>query len=218
MKLQIIGAALLAVGISGVARAADPPAQYKPQDVISAYSKTQPVCPPKTVPADDGSCDPTAVTRGFSLASPGGKPGAQGAAGAAVRAPAGKRVASLGSRPTTPLQPSMSPGDLLINFELGSANLTAQARSNAKAFAEALNAPELASHRFVLDGHTDSSGSSQTNATLSQARAEAVKGFLVAQGVDAKRLDAKGYGSAKPIDPRHPASAVNRRVEGLRLD
>jgi len=46
MKLQIIGAALLAVGISGVARAADPPAQYKPQDVISAYSKTQPVCPP----------------------------------------------------------------------------------------------------------------------------------------------------------------------------
>lgn len=217
MKLHIFGAALLAVAVSGAARAADPPAQYKPQDVISAYSKTTPVCPPKSVPADDGSCDPTAVTRGFSLASPGAKPSAQ-AAGAAVRAPAGKRVASLGSRPTTPLQPSMSPGDLLINFELGSATLTAQARSNAKSFAEALNAPELAGHRFVLDGHTDSTGSSQTNAALSQARAEAVKSFLVAQGVDAKRLDAKGYGSTKPVDPRHPASAVNRRVEGLRLD
>jgi outer membrane protein OmpA-like peptidoglycan-associated protein len=112
----------------------------------------------------------------------------------------------------------MAPGDLLINFELGSANLTAQARSNAKSFAEALNAPELSSHRFVLNGHTDASGSSQTNATLSQARAESVKSFLVAQGVDAKRLDAKGYGSAKPLDARHPAASVNRRVEGLRLD
>jgi OOP family OmpA-OmpF porin len=217
MKLQIFGAALLAVMAAGAARAADPPAQYKPQDVISAYSKTQPVCPPRTVPADDGTCDPTAVTRGFSLASPGAKPGAKGA-GAAVRAPAGKRVASLGSRPTTSLQPSVAPGDLLISFELGSANLTAQARSNAKSFAEALNAPELSSHRFVLNGHTDASGSSQTNATLSQARAESVKSFLVAQGVDAKRLDAKGYGSAKPIDPRHPTASVNRRVEGLRLD
>ena len=120
--------------------------------------------------------------------------------------PGRRSRASQGSRPTTPLQPSMSPGDLLINFELGSANVTPQARSNAKAFAEALNSPELSSHRFLVNGHTDATGSVQTNTILAQARAEAVKSFLVAQGVNAKRSEAKGYGSTQrnQADALHP--------------
>ena len=218
MRLRVFGAATLAMTLAGGALAADPPAQYKPEDVVAAYGqRADAACPAGTVPADNGTCDPTVNTRGFSLASPGA-----GAAppkrGAATRASGQTRMSSASVRPSAPLRPRGAPGDLLINFELGSANLTPQGRSNAESFASALKAPALSNARFALGGHTDASGSAQTNDALSQARAEAVKGFLVAQGVDAGRLDVQGYGSARPVDARHPKAAINRRVEALRLN
>lgn len=68
---------------------------------------------------------------------------------------------------------------------------------------------------FVVEGHTDSTGSAKTNERLSAARANAVKDYLVKNGVDASRLDAKGYGPAQPIDTNDTRAgrANNRRVE-----
>ena len=66
-----------------------------------------------------------------------------------------------------------------------------------------------------LQGHTDSTGPKAWNDTLSQMRADSVKDFLVAHGIAADRLTAKGYGSSDPIasndtpEGRHQ----NRRVD-----
>lgn len=68
---------------------------------------------------------------------------------------------------------------------------------------------------FVVEGHTDSTGSAKINEKLSAKRANAVKDYLVKNGVDASRLDAKGFGPSQPIDTNDTRAgrANNRRVE-----
>ncbi len=66
-----------------------------------------------------------------------------------------------------------------------------------------------------IQGHTDSTGPKAWNDTLSQMRADSVRDFLVAGGVPAERLSAKGYGSADPIAPNDTKEGrqQNRRVD-----
>lgn len=66
-----------------------------------------------------------------------------------------------------------------------------------------------------VEGHTDNTGTVERNKKLSQQRAEAVIAWLVKNGVDAKRLEAHGYGPDKPKDTNDtPAGRKeNRRVE-----
>lgn len=67
----------------------------------------------------------------------------------------------------------------------------------------------------MVEGHTDSVGSSGTNLRLSQRRADSVRAYLVAQGVDPDRLSAVGFGEEKPIDSNRTKRGreINRRVE-----
>jgi outer membrane protein OmpA-like peptidoglycan-associated protein len=67
-----------------------------------------------------------------------------------------------------------------------------------------------------ISGHTDSQGSEESNLRLSQARADAIKAYLIYQfKIDAGRIDAHGYGSSKPIvdEQSDEARRLNRRVE-----
>ncbi|HHO50453.1 MAG TPA: OmpA family protein [Deltaproteobacteria bacterium] len=66
-----------------------------------------------------------------------------------------------------------------------------------------------------IEGHTDSDGSEAFNLKLSQSRAAAVMRYLIAAGVDARRLEAKGFGESLPIDTNNTreGKARNRRVE-----
>ena len=67
---------------------------------------------------------------------------------------------------------------------------------------------------LVIEGHTDSQGNPQTNRKLSQARADAVKAYLIKRGVEASRLEAKGYGADRPTASNATATGreANRRV------
>lgn len=103
--------------------------------------------------------------------------------------------------------------NLNIPFELDSSALKPQASEQLKQLELALTSPALQKDRFVVAGHTDAKGSAQYNKQLSLRRAETVKKFLIAQGLDAARLDTVGYGSEKLLAPDHPEDASNRRVE-----
>ncbi|TVP89420.1 MAG: DUF4398 domain-containing protein [Pseudomonadaceae bacterium] len=68
---------------------------------------------------------------------------------------------------------------------------------------------------LVIEGHTDSVGSNQSNQVLSQQRADTVKRYLQSQGVAANRLAASGLGEGSPVADNGSASGrqQNRRVE-----
>jgi outer membrane protein OmpA-like peptidoglycan-associated protein len=73
--------------------------------------------------------------------------------------------------------------------------------------------------RVEIQGHTDSVSSELFNIRLSQRRAEAVRNYLVMQGVEPGRLMARGYGESMPVgDNRTRAGRqLNRRIEFLIL-
>jgi len=68
---------------------------------------------------------------------------------------------------------------------------------------------------FSLEGHTDSQGAKTSNKLLSERRANAVRDYLISNGISADRLTAKGFGEDFPIDSNSTASGRknNRRVE-----
>jgi outer membrane protein OmpA-like peptidoglycan-associated protein len=162
-------------------------------------------------------------TRGFSLARPKAKDSAPAAPKAAANSPKGTPRSQSASvdRPRAKAAAAKPAGaqrrraDLRVTFELGSATLTTQAREEARVFAQALKTPQLSGKRFVIEGHTDSIGGRDYNLDLSRRRAQAVVEYLSSLGVDASRLDVRGYGFDRPLDGRSAASTENRRVEAV---
>lgn len=73
--------------------------------------------------------------------------------------------------------------------------------------------------RIRLEGHTDSDGTEQYNMRLSKNRVEAVKRFLVSNGVDASRIETAHFGESKPIasNATDEGKARNRRVDMIIL-
>jgi OmpA-OmpF porin, OOP family len=101
-----------------------------------------------------------------------------------------------------------------VEFATGKAILAAQSATVLEQVAAVMSQhPEIA--RIGVDGHTDSVGRESANVALSQRRALAVVDWLVVHGVDARRLEARGFGPRQPIADN--ASKVgrqkNRRVE-----
>lgn len=69
--------------------------------------------------------------------------------------------------------------------------------------------------KLRIEGHTDSTGSTDYNIRLSTRRAEAVRQYLINQGLDADRLISEGYGPHRPVatNETDAGRAENRRVE-----
>ncbi len=100
-----------------------------------------------------------------------------------------------------------------VQFATGTADLSSSARESLARFAGIVASyPGL---KFNIEGHTDSTGSAQTNEALSLRRAIAVRDYLIGQHVPASSIDAEGLASSHPIaDNETPAGrARNRRVE-----
>jgi outer membrane protein OmpA-like peptidoglycan-associated protein len=105
-----------------------------------------------------------------------------------------------------------------VNFETGSANLTDQSHATLDRVAASLAAYPLL--RVEVAGYTDSRGSAATNLRLSQARAAAVRTYLINQGVSSRQLTSRGFGAGNPIASNATAAgrARNRRVELHRMN
>jgi outer membrane protein OmpA-like peptidoglycan-associated protein len=98
-------------------------------------------------------------------------------------------------------------------FDTGKSSIKAQSAAVLGDIIKILN--EYPNSKFTVEGHTDSVGSDASNQKLSDARANSVKEYLVANGVDKFRLSSMGYGESKPIDTNDTSKgrANNRRVE-----
>lgn len=100
-----------------------------------------------------------------------------------------------------------------IFFDTGKSTLKPGAKNTLTKIAEQIKAdPSL---RISVEGHTDSVGSNETNMTLSEKRAEAVRDFLVNAGVSPDHISAAGKGEAEPVATNKTVAGrqQNRRVE-----
>lgn len=100
-----------------------------------------------------------------------------------------------------------------VQFATGAATLNPEAREALARFSGIVGTyPEL---RFKIEGHTDTTGSVETNRELSLQRAITVRDYLVGQGADASTIEVEGLGPDQPVADNATAEgrARNRRVE-----
>ncbi|QGX40057.1 OmpA family protein [Permianibacter aggregans] len=104
-----------------------------------------------------------------------------------------------------------------VLFDVGQSDLKPEADQELQQLAKAL-ASYGDKAAITIEGHTDSTGSEADNLKLSQARAEAVRIYLVTKtGTDGDRLSTKGYGEKRPVasNDDEQGRALNRRVDVL---
>jgi len=104
-----------------------------------------------------------------------------------------------------------------VNFDFDKAAIRPDARPILDEAARALK--EESAIEVSVEGHTDSIGGEAYNEKLSLRRAEAVREYLAAQGIDPNRMQVRGLGEAQPVASNDTAEgrAQNRRVE-LRVE
>lgn len=85
-----------------------------------------------------------------------------------------------------------------VYFEVGKADIMSKSHGLLNTLALVLS-KQPAITRIRIEGHTDDMGTDASNLKLSQARAAAVRSYLISKGVRAERLSAKGYGESQPV-------------------
>jgi len=99
-----------------------------------------------------------------------------------------------------------------INFDVDKDTIRPNSKGTLDSAVKVLKEFEV---RIEISGHTDADGSADHNRDLSKRRAEAVKKYLVDNGIAADRIETVGYGPDKPIadNKTKRGKAENRRIE-----
>lgn len=105
-----------------------------------------------------------------------------------------------------------------VHFETGKATLTKESYPELEKLLEFMKLKKNA--RIEIAGHTDDVGDADSNMRLSQKRAEAVRKFLISNGIEANRIEAHGYGEDRPVadNQTEEGRQMNRRTEVIVLD
>lgn len=99
-----------------------------------------------------------------------------------------------------------------LEFDFAKSTIRDHSKPSLDKLAEVLKAKNF---NLKLSGYTDNVGSQAANLKLSQARAEAVKDYLISQGVNESQIVSEGFGKDNPIasNKTEAGRAMNRRVE-----
>ena len=103
-----------------------------------------------------------------------------------------------------------------LDFEKGKADIVFESYRLLDRLAKSLR--EYPNIEIEIRGYTDGMGKPTTNIQLSQRRAEAVRRYLINQGIEPSRVRAMGFGPSNPIGDNRTADgrAMNRRIEVIR--
>lgn len=99
-----------------------------------------------------------------------------------------------------------------LYFQLDSYKLDGKSRSELDELSHYISKNE--GLKFLIEGHTDNTGSEAYNMNLSRKRAQAVYDYLVTSGVNPKQVDYKGFGSSVPtaVNDTQEGRSKNRRI------
>ncbi len=126
----------------------------------------------------------------------------------------GASTAGIGDRRGSPLSDPSSPlYQRVIYFDYDAAAIDPKYTNMLRAHADYLARTPNAS--VVLEGHTDERGTREYNLALGERRAEAVRSFMIAEGVPAQKMRTLSYGEERPaqIGSNERAWSLSRRVE-----
>jgi outer membrane protein OmpA-like peptidoglycan-associated protein len=100
-----------------------------------------------------------------------------------------------------------------LEFETGKDIIFESSKPSLNELAEVLK--KKTTWKLEISGHTDNVGDDNANLVLSKKRAEALKAYLISQGVEEARLITKYFGETKPIATNDTPEGrqKNRRVE-----
>lgn len=104
-----------------------------------------------------------------------------------------------------------------VVFESGRATIRPESYARLESVVEYMT--HKPSTRIQVSGHTDSVGDAKNNQALSEARAKAVREYLVSKGIDGGRIEAVGYGDQRPVasNESEEGRQQNRRIEAIEL-
>ena len=100
-----------------------------------------------------------------------------------------------------------------VFFDFDKYNLKPEGRGTVEALAAWLNSRQGVT--LTIEGHADERGTREYNLALGERRANSVKDYLIALGINAGRLTTISYGEERPAVPGsyEEAWAQNRRAE-----
>ena len=141
---------------------------------------------------------------------------------AALRQQAADRIKARAKTDAAPLKRAVIAPDLLklpqvaadIQFDEDAAVVRPESYRMLGRIADTLYQPSLLGYKFLIVGHSISTGKRDYNLTLSQRRADVIRDIMISTfKVSPKRLQSLGLGEEQMLDSLHPSAPVNAQVQ-----